>query len=67
MKKILTKRRKQLQNTMRLYACDCSRCSGYCQGCGSVPSWDYMNVYERRLVYDSEGSYAVSHNNFFRP
>ncbi len=63
MKKVLTKQRNPFQNTLQLYACNC-RCKGNCQGCGSVPSWDYMNVYEYRLVYDSEGSYTVSHKQY---
>lgn len=51
MKKTLKKRLGRGQKNLQVYGCpcDCSTCSG----CGSVPSYDYLNVKENHRSYST--------------
>lgn len=42
MMKTLKKRETRGQKNLQLYGCSCN-CTG-CSSCGSVPSYDYLNV-----------------------
>lgn len=42
MKKTLKKRETRGQKNLQVYGCSCN-CTG-CSGCGSVPSYDYLNM-----------------------
>jgi hypothetical protein len=47
MKKQLKKRTENTQKSLELYAA-CGCLCGGCSGCGSVPSNDYVNVFDNR-------------------
>ena len=55
MAKSLTRRWNRGQKSLQLYGCNCGcMCEcGSCQGCGSVPSYDNLNVRSSHSSYVS--------------